>query len=52
VIKKRESILSKVKSKYWQKTQKYGIEIPKNIKQAKDLDANNENSLWWDSSYM
>jgi hypothetical protein len=49
VIKKRETILSKVKSKYWQKTHKYGIEIPKNIKQAKELDAKNGNTLWWDS---
>ncbi len=49
VIKKRKTILSKVKSKYWQKTHKYGIEVPKSIKQAKELDAKNGNTLWWDS---
>jgi hypothetical protein len=49
VIKKRKTILSKVKSKYWQKTHKYGIEVPKNIKQAKELDTKNGNTLWWDS---
>ena len=49
VIKKRKSILSKVKSKYWQTTHKYGIEIPKSIKNAKELDTKNGNTLWWDS---
>jgi hypothetical protein len=49
IIKKRKTILSKVKSKYWQKTHKYGIEVPKNIKQAKELDTKNGNTLWWDS---
>jgi hypothetical protein len=49
VIKKRAIILSKVKSKYWQKTHKYGIEIPKSIEHAKKLDAKNNNTLWWDA---
>jgi hypothetical protein len=49
VIKKREIILSKVKSKYWQKTHKYGIEIPKSIRTARELDTKNGNTLWWDA---
>ena len=49
VIKKRATILSKVKSKYWQRTHKYGIEIPKSISHAKQLDAKNNNTLWWDA---
>jgi hypothetical protein len=49
VIKKRATILSKVKSKYWQTTHKYGIEIPKSIKRARELDTENGNTLWWDS---
>ena len=28
---------------------KYGIEIPKTIKHARELDAINGNTLWWDS---
>ena len=49
VIKKRETILCKVKSKYWQTTHKYGIEVPKSIRRARELDAENGNTLWWDS---
>ena len=49
VIKKRKAILAKVKSKYWQRTHKYGIEIPKSIAHAKELDAKNGNTLWWDA---
>ena len=49
VIKKRQAILSKVKSKYWQKTHKYGIEIPKSIRHARELDTKNGDTLWWDA---
>jgi hypothetical protein len=41
VIKKRDRIVAKVKSKYWQKTHKYGIEIPKSIAEAKRLNEKN-----------
>ena len=34
VLHKREQIISKVKTKYWQRTHKYGIEIPKSIVEA------------------
>lgn len=37
-IKKREHHISKVKSKYWQRTHKYGIEIPKSVAHALELD--------------
>ena len=49
VIRKRAAIVSKVKSKYWERTHKYGIEIPKTIKRARELDAANGNTLWWDA---
>jgi hypothetical protein len=49
VIKKHDAIVAKVKSKYWERTHKYGIEIPKTIKRARELDAINGNTLWWDS---
>ena len=49
VIKKRKAIISKVKSKYWTKTHKYGIRIPKTVKQAKAIDATNGDTLWWDA---
>jgi len=49
VLKKRKAILSKVKSKYWQTTHKYGIKIPKSVKQALTFDRENGNDLWWTS---
>ena len=49
VISKRKAIISKVKSKYWSRTHKYGIRIPKTVKEAKMIDAENGNSLWWDA---
>ena len=49
VIKKRAMILSKIKSKYWQRTHKYGIEIPKSIEHARKIDEKNGNTLWWDA---
>ena len=49
VLKKRERIINKVKSKYWQRTHKFGIRIPKNVKEARELDLANKNTLWWDA---
>ena len=36
VMQKQKRILEKVKSKYWARTHKYGIGIPKNVKEAID----------------
>jgi hypothetical protein len=49
VIKKRKAIVAKIKSKYWERTHKYGIEIPKTVKRAHELDQINGDTLWWDS---
>ena len=49
VIKKRARIIAKVKSKYWQKTHKFGIRIPKSVEDAKRLDQANNNTLWYDA---
>ena len=49
VLKKRNRIISKIKSKYWVRTHKYGIEIPKTAAQARQLDAKNGDTLWWDA---
>ena len=46
VLKKQKRILKKVKSKYWARTHKYGIRIPKNIKEAIEIDRENGNTLW------
>ena len=48
-IKKQERILAKLKSKYWQRTHKFGIRIPKSVEQAVTVDKENGNTLWWDA---
>ena len=49
VLKKKERIISKVKSKYWTRTHKFGIKIPKSVDEARRLDRENGNTLWWES---
>ena len=49
-LKKRERILAKVKSKYWVRTHKVGIRIPKSVEEAKRFDRENGNTLWWDGT--
>ena len=48
-LKKKNSINAKFKSKYWLKTHKCGINVPKNMKQAIELNRGNGNTLWWDA---
>ena len=48
-LRKRDRIISKVKSKYWVRTHKFGIKIPKNVEEAKAFDAENGNTFWWDA---
>ena len=49
VIKKRDRIISKTASKYWQKTHTYGVRIPHTVKEAIDIDKENGDTLWWDA---
>jgi hypothetical protein len=49
VLKKQRRILKKVKSKYWSRTHKYGIRVPKSIKEAIEIDRENGNTLWMDA---
>ena len=48
-LKKQNRIISKLKSKYWFRTHKFGIKIPKNAEEARAFDAENGNTLWWDA---
>ena len=47
VINKRNRIISKVKSKYWMRTHKFGIRVTKSVANAKRLDKENGDTLWW-----
>ena len=49
VLKKRSRIVAKVKSKYWLRTHKYGIQIPKSVSEAERLDVENGDTLWMDA---
>ena len=49
VLKKRNRILAKVKSKYWLRTQKFGIRIPKFVEEVKKIDEQNGDTVWWDA---
>ena len=49
VLKKKDTIISKVKSRLTQKTHKYGIEVPRNIHEALRLDEDSKTSFWRDA---
>jgi hypothetical protein len=48
VNRKKKIILSKIKSKYWQRTHKYRIRIPKSPEEAYAIDKENNKTLWTD----
>ena len=49
VLKKRNRVITKTKSKYWLQTHKFEIKIPKSVIQARQIDAKCGNTLWWDA---
>ena len=49
MIKKRNRILSKVKSKYWTRTQKYGVKIPDSVNESIAIYKSNGTTLWWEA---
>lgn len=46
VLKKRDKIIAKVVSRQKKKTHKYGIEVPRNVRHALQLDKENGNDHW------
>ena len=42
-------MINKVKSKYRKTTHKFKVRVPKNVKEAIQLDETNGNTLWQDS---
>ena len=48
-LKKRNAIISKVKSKYWRTTHKFGIRVPKNVDEALRIDEEEGNTYWYDA---
>ena len=48
-LKKRDQIIAKVVSRSKKKSHKYGIEVPRDVRHAHELDRINGNSLWADA---
>lgn len=48
-LRKRNRIIAKLKSKYWVRTHKFGIKIPKTVAEARQFDEENGNTMWWDA---
>jgi hypothetical protein len=49
ILRKRERIIQKVRTWYWKCTHKYGVELPKSVKQALAIDRNMGTSFWKDA---
>lgn len=48
-LRKRNRNLAKLKTKYWERMHKYGVKIPKNMREAIAFDEENQNTLWYDA---
>jgi hypothetical protein len=46
VIRRRNRIISKVKTRYWKTTHKFGIDLPHSAAKAFAIDAKNGNNFW------
>ena len=49
ILRKRDRIIAKVKSRYQRRTHKFGIEIPKTVERALQIDEENGNTYWRDA---
>ena len=45
-LKKRERIIRKVKSRYWDRTHKYGILLPRSVEEALRIDQETNTTFW------
>ena len=48
-LRQRDRIIKKVKSRYWKRTHKYGIQLPHSVEEALDIDRNSGTTFWRDS---
>jgi hypothetical protein len=46
VLKKRDRIIQKVKTRFRKKTHKYGIEVPSSVREALDIDKRTGTDMW------
>ena len=48
-LRKQEAIVAAVKNRIWITTHKYGIEVPRDVKHAHEIDSRNGNIMWRDA---
>jgi len=48
-LRRKKRTIQKVKTRYWQRTHKFGIRLPKSVAEALKLDEENGNNLWHDA---
>ena len=48
-LRKRSAIISAVNSRYHKRSHKFGLEVPKTVRRALELDRENGNTLWQDA---
>ena len=46
VLRRRDRIINKVKSKYWRTSHKFGIRVPKSVAEAYEIDAATGTNFW------
>ena len=49
VLRARNRIIGKVKSRYWRTTHKFGIRVPKSVPEALQIDEDTGTTYWWDA---
>jgi hypothetical protein len=49
VLRKRNSIIAKIKSRYWSMTHKFGIRLPKSVREALMIDQETGTTFWMDA---
>ena len=49
VMRKRDSTIMKVKSRYWKRTHKFGIRLPHTIEEALEIDKETGTTFWRDA---
>ena len=47
ILKKKHRVISKLNSKYWESSHKYGIRLPHLVEEILKLDKENNNDLWY-----
>ena len=45
-VRKQNRVISKIKSKYWRTTHKFGIRLPKYVKEALEIDMITRTDFW------